>query len=345
MSEPSADAGDAEAVPAQQKDLDQQLQPQGQAVGEAGGSPPTEEEAPPTEQTEEVVEAATDTDSGAPGTDDDSTGSDSTDDDTIAEKLAQLETDATAARTKKDQADVALADLENRLTTLRAVQKDAETAATAYTAAYDALAREDTAYGEYLQSQEQGLRRQLGEAGVAEVEALDTARKDRANQLETELKTAAEKLTSAESTREEQRLAVKEKGDALAGWKKLTATVTAQHTELKTRREEIAKARQAGEYALAYWLLDQARARRESFDDGPRLIDPDDLQHKLLDAVTALADAQKALADAETAATTAKADLAAATKARDKHRAESEAQLRESLRTAGTHATTGESNA
>ena len=44
MSEPSADAGDAEPVPAQEKDLDQQLQPQGQAVGEAGGSPPTEEE-------------------------------------------------------------------------------------------------------------------------------------------------------------------------------------------------------------------------------------------------------------------------------------------------------------
>lgn len=92
-------------------------------------------------------------------------------------------------------------------------------------------------------------------------------------------------------------------------------------------------------------MLGSAAARRKSFGDGPRLIAPDDLEHKLLDAVTALADAQKALAEAEAAVATAKADLAAATKARDKHRAESEAQLRESLRTAGTHATTGESNA
>ncbi|WP_341358352.1 hypothetical protein V5H98_11190 [Georgenia sp. M64] len=356
MSEPSADAGDAEAVPAQQKDLDNQLQPQGQAVGEAGGSPPTEEEALPTEQTEEVVEAPVgDTASGAPSTGDDSTGGGSTgggstdsgssDDDTIAEKLAQLETEATAARTKKNQADVALADLENRLTTLRAVQKDAETAATAYTAAYDALAREDTAYGEYLQSQEEGLRRQLGEDGVAGVEAVVKARSDRTKKLDRKARKAARTLASAESRRDRLKDRVKKRSDALAGWKKLTATVTAQHTELKTRREEIAKARQAGEYALAYWLLGSAAARRKSFGEGPRLIPPKDLEHKLLDAVTALADAQRALADAETAATTAKADLAAATKARDKHRAESEAQLRESLRTAGTHATTGESNA
>jgi chromosome segregation ATPase len=345
VSEPSADADDVEPVPAQEQDLDQQLQPQGQAVGEAGGSPPTED-AVPTEQPEEAVEAPTgDAGSGATGTDSGSTGSDSSDDDSIAEELARLEADAETARAEKAEADAALADLENRLATLRAVQKDAATATSAYTAAYERLGREDQAFEEYHQFQEEGLRRQLGEDGVAEVEELVQARKDRADELDQAADDAATTLRDAEAERDRLKDEVKELADALAGWKKLTATVTAQHAELTTRREEITKARQAGEYALAYWLLGRARARRESFDDGPRLIDPDDLEDELLGAVEALADAQKDLADAERAATTAKADLAAATKARDKHRAESEAQLRESLRTAGTHATTGESNA
>lgn len=349
MSEPSADADDVEPVPAQAQDLDQQLQPQGQAVGEAGGSPPTEEEVP-VERTEEAVEAPTGASGGgAHQTDDDSTGSGSTSSgpsgDTIAEELARLESDAATARAEKAEADAALADLENRLATLRVVQKDAETATAAYTAAYERLGREDQAYEEYLQCQEEALRRQLGEDGVRVVEALVSARSDRADELDETATDAATTLRSAEAERDRLKDEVKERADAMAGWKKLTAAVTAQHTELTTRREEITKARQAGEYALAYWLLGRARERRESFTSGPRLIDPGDLVDELLGAVEALADAQKDLADAERAATAAKADLAAATKARDKHRADSEAQLRESLRTAATHATTGESNA
>lgn len=362
MSEPSADAGDAEAVPAQEKDLDQQLQRQGQAVG-SGGSPPegaaeevevTTQEAEwgevPTEQTEEAADVPAPSGDAVPGTsgtgtDGGSTGSGVADDGSINEELARLESDAATARAEKVQADAALADLENRLATLRSVQQDADAATTAYAAGYERLSREDEAYEEYLEFQDESLRERLGEDGVAEVEALVTAWSDRADDLDTAVTTAARTLADAESERDRLKGEVKECSDDLAGWKKLTATVTAQHTDLKTRREEITKARQAGEYALAFWLLGQARTRRESFDDGPRLIDPDDLEEELLDAVDELAKAQKELAAAELAATLAKADLAAATKARDKHRAESEAQLRESLRTAGTHATTGEPNA
>ena len=70
MSEPSANAGDAEAVPAQEKDLDQQLQPQGQAVG-SGGSPPeaaAEEVEVTTEQTEEAAEVPAPSGDAVPGT-------------------------------------------------------------------------------------------------------------------------------------------------------------------------------------------------------------------------------------------------------------------------------------
>lgn len=322
MSEPSADADDVEPVPAQEKDLDLQLQPQGQAVGEADGAPPP---------------------------DDDSTGSSPTSsgssDDTIAEELARLESDAATARAEKAEADAALADLENRLATLRVVEKDAGTTTTTYTTAHERLDREAQAYQEYLQFQEEGLRHLLGEDGVSEVEALVRARSDRTEELDAATADAAATLHDAEAALDRLKVEVKERADALTGWKKLTATVTAQHADLTGLREEITKARQAGEYALAYWLLGRARARRESLTSGPRLVEPGDLEDELLDAVEALADTQKELADAERAATAAKADLTAATKARDKHRAESEAQLRENLRTAGSHATTGESNA
>jgi hypothetical protein len=96
----------------------------------------------------------------------------------------------------------------------------------------------------------------------------------------------------------------------------------------------VARARQAGHYALAYWLL-ELRDYGSVLNGKPRLIDPAELPSALLAAVNKLADAESRLAAAAGAVSRIKAELATAEKELADRLAKGEATLRDELKDMG----------
>jgi hypothetical protein len=390
VSNPSEGPQDVQPPPAQEKNLDQQVQPEGQAVAqkppdgadESAGSTMTtgadatadaDEGATPSASADPAAAADTTADGGAtptagagptagpaastegdPTVDTGRTAASgstapsappsTTDADPIADAIDKLRAEIQGARDKKVSAESAFTDVEGRLKTLETVHKDADATVAAYTSAYDALAADDIAYTEYLEREEDSLATSLGDAKVDKVKQLVRESQERGDRLEREVTTATERLTAAEKARDRRKSEAKAAADLLTAWRKLGATLSAQHTELKKMRDDVTKARQAGQYGLALHLLRRAKRRRKQLvKAGPTLTPPAEVRGALVKAVAAVGDAEKALADAERTVAARKERLAIATKKRDEHRLTAEATLREDLVkvTTGDAVTTG----
>lgn len=297
MSEPADNAGDVEAPSAEQENVEHH---HGNLAQEP---PPPTEENPPTTPV-----------------------------DPIAQEIQRLESETDCAREQKVKAESKFLDRQNRLTALQAVQRDIDTTLTAYRAAYGRLAREAKAIEEFLKCEKESLRKRLGEDGVEQVRQLSDARAAMGETLKKQALDAEASLQQAEADRDDRKKDVKKRGEELSEWKKLTATITARQTELRTMRDEVTSATQAGQDGVAYWLLGCAEDKYDSFAQDPRLIKPDEVPQALLRAVQNLADAEKSYAEAERAVAIAKDDRVAAVKEWDRHEKESEAELRDALR-------------
>ncbi|MBB2948499.1 hypothetical protein FB565_008282 [Actinoplanes lutulentus] len=104
----------------------------------------------------------------------------------------------------------------------------------------------------------------------------------------------------------------------------------ARHTRLKSLRDEIVKAGEARQYALAYLVLH--RDFEPALTGEPALVATGDLPKSLLTALTSLGDAEKDLADKERTVTAKKAALDTAKAALDDHTKNSGTRLRQEMK-------------
>jgi hypothetical protein len=373
VSEPSA--SDVTASPAEQQTVEQQLQPEGQAVaqrpseaarppeeqaveqeqqpeGQAVAQRPSEEARPPEEQAveqeqqpegqavgqrpseeapsreEQAVES--DPSSSAAGTEP-AAGGPPPPKDPVQEQIKRLESQYQGKRTAKDSADSEFADIEGRLKAFRKLQADIDKVVQAYKAARDQLSIDQRDYDDYRDSEKESLGAQLQPETVDKIKKATDEKKDRDNALAKARDESKSKLTTALDARDKAADVRKEKDAAVTAAMQWTATIAARHAKLKSMSADVTKAHQAGQYALAYWLLVHRDYDTELQAASRWLIKPEELPAKLLAAVDALAKAEKDLADAETAAANARTDLAAAEKALADQNANGEANLRKKL--------------
>ena len=84
----------------------------------------------------------------------------------------------------------------------------------------------------------------------------------------------------------------KEKAKRVDEYKQLPATIGVHHKTLKSLRDEAAKARQAGQYALAYGLVTREEFTKALADGEAGLIEPAKLPDNLRTAIAELTQAE-----------------------------------------------------
>ena len=144
--------------------------------------------------------------------------------------------------------------------------------------------------------------------------------------------TATNALTAAETKSAESKKDRKAKAAVVTQYKQLAATIGAGHTKLKALRDEAVKARQAGQYALAYWLVTRPDFSSVLGETAKELIEPNDLPAKLLTAVNELAAADTADAENDKALAKARVALADANRKNAEQQSKGEADLRDELK-------------
>ncbi|MFG1990765.1 hypothetical protein ACGFJ7_12405 [Actinoplanes sp. NPDC048988] len=252
--------------------------------------------------------------------------------DPIDKEIDKYARETAEARAAKELADSKFADKQNRLTALRGAKNDLDANQKAYEDAHDKLEREEEDYEEFYQSEKASLEKLLGPlAGRVKTES--EAFKAKQAELDTGAEEAETALRKAEKTRDDAKADVKDKTARVTEYKKLAATITARMGVLKTRYDEITKERDAGKYAVAYWLLAHRGDYLAALRAEPKIIDPGELPRALVTALDAQATSEKTLAGDEAKVVELRAALAQAVKDRDEHRAKGEAALRKKLET------------
>jgi len=251
-------------------------------------------------------------------------------DDPFKSAIDELEKEAGEARVTKDTSDLTFADKENRLTALRTARRDLDANQKSYREAYEKLKREEDTYAQYRDSEEDSLKKLLKDK-AAEVQRKGEALRQRRDDLEAAVPAAEEELRKAEQEPPKSQAAVKKATDIVNQYKKLAAAVTARHGRLKALRDDITKSEQAGQYAVAYWLLHFAYANELDGNDVAKPIEPDTLPQELLDALQALATVESTYARDQQNVANRRRELADAKKNRDDHVANAEKELRAEL--------------
>lgn len=248
----------------------------------------------------------------------------------IQEELGKLRDETTQAIKDKVTAEGIFADRENRLKVLEGVEREFPAVKKAYDDAYAQLRRDERDLVDYLECERKSLVTLLKCEGVQRVRQQVTDYLANKNKLEKAVESAKEAANEPPDPNAE----VTKYTLDLAAWKKIAGTITAQHTEIRKLREDITKARQAGHYGLALFLLWKARWRRNEFSKGcgPKLVDPSTLHQELHGAGERLAAAQQRLAKAQRDAAANQEALAAAIKSLEEHHKTAEATLHEALK-------------
>lgn len=249
---------------------------------------------------------------------------------TIQEELEDLRRARERARRDRESAEGVYVNTEGRLAVLDGVERDYPTTKKTYDDAYPQLRRDQDNFTDYLDCEESNLKTRLGSA-AAQVHRLVEDRDRKSRQLERAFVEATKEVQQTSAPFEALNEAIKKRTAELNAWKNLTATVTAQHAELKKFRDDINKARDGGKYALAYGLLVMAKSKREEHAGGPHLVEPSKVHQEFHVAGEKLVKAQRRLASAQRDLETSKAVLAAVTKDLEEHRKTSEARLRVEL--------------
>ncbi|WP_461189944.1 hypothetical protein [Arthrobacter sp. Z4-13] len=241
----------------------------------------------------------------------------------VAAELSKLKKLRNTAASERD-----FAELESRLQGLEGVERDYPATKKAYQEAYAQLIREDGNLKDYFDSEKSKLETRLGQQRAKEVSDLVNGREITTKGLKKAVKVAMKQLGRAVSPVDRYNPAIKDRTADLNAWKNLTATVTGHQSDLKKLRDEIIKARQLGQYGLAYGLLLIAEKKRISHaDSGPRLVAPDKVHIEFHRAAESLFFGQRHLTRAQRQLETDKATLAAATKDLEEHTKNSEATL------------------
>ena len=190
MSEPSAGAGDVTASPAEQQTVEQQLQPEGQAVAQrpAGEARPPEEQAVESDPSSPAAGPEPGPGGPPPPT--------PTPKDPVQEQIERLESQYQGKRTAKDSADSEFADNEGRLKALRKLQADIDKVVQTYKAARDQLSIDQRDYDDYQDSEKKSLEAQLQPETVDKIKKATEDKKDRDNALAKARDESKSKLTT-----------------------------------------------------------------------------------------------------------------------------------------------------
>jgi hypothetical protein len=252
---------------------------------------------------------------------------------TVEQAIARLTKEAEAAQKAKDAADSAFADVDGHLTALRNLQKESDKANQAYKAAHDQLEIDQQGFLDYYDSEKDNLEHLLGTTALKAIDTKVQAKRGADKAAADAVTTANNALTAAATQSDESKADRTEKAAAVTRYQQLPATIGAGHTKLKALRDEAVKARQAGLYALAYWLL----VSRPEFSSvlevsAAELIEPDALPAKLLAAVNELAAAEHTQAENDKALAKCRVDLANAQRENAEQQTKGETALREELK-------------
>ncbi|MFC8130894.1 hypothetical protein [Streptomyces sp. NPDC057302] len=247
----------------------------------------------------------------------------------IDSKIDELTRQAAEDRKSKATADDKFTDTENRLTALRAAQREIDANQKAYETAYPDLRRGQKSFEDFRSTEKTTLEGLLKEH-AREVRQKSAALQTTLATLRQEVDTKAGELQTAEAARDAAKTTVKAKTDLAGQYKKLAASVTARHNSLKTSRDEIDKVGNERQYALAYLLL--IRGFTDLLNAAPKLIEPADLPKKLLEALEAQSSAEADLVKQERAVADAKIAYTDAQAALEDHIKNGEIRLREQLK-------------
>jgi hypothetical protein len=248
----------------------------------------------------------------------------------IQEEIRALREAMRTAISGKLKAEGALAGQQNRLVVLEQVERDFPVTKKAYEDAYPQLRRDENDLVDYIKGEKKSVAAHLGREGVRKVRLLVVEFLTHGRDLVDKVEKAKEEANISPDSNAE----VAKYASDLDAWKKITATLTAQQREIRGHREDVIKARQAGHYGLALWLLWKAELRREEFLSGcgPYLVLPKHLQQKLYRAGKRLADAQYDAAEVKRVTAENEAALAAAIADLDKHQKSAGPTLQEELK-------------
>jgi hypothetical protein len=231
---------------------------------------------------------------------------------TLEQTVERLTREAGTARAAKEEAESAFTQVDRRLTAVLNLQRDIAKATDTYTAAYEQLKRDQQSYGDFLKSEIETLEERLGDVKKdADQKVKDL--NDAIGALHATADTKRTALATATTARDTAKSAVKDQTDVVARYRQLSATIAARHAQLKTMRDEAIKARQAGQYAVAYWLL-KYRTYESTLTGEPAIVKPDEFPAELLGQVTTLTDRENTLAAAEADVVRCGQELAAAEK-------------------------------
>jgi hypothetical protein len=248
----------------------------------------------------------------------------------IQDEIRTLREAMSKAIKDKVDAEGTLADRENRLKVLEGVERDFPSAKKTYDDLYPQLRRDERDLLDYIKCEKKSLAALLGPTGVDKVRSLVDDFLTNRRKLEEAVESAKQAAKEPSDPNTE----VTKYGLDLAAWKKIAGTLASQHAEIRKLREETIKARQAGQYGLALWLLWKAELRRREFTlgCGPKLVEPATLHHELHGAGERLAAAQQRLAEEQRKAAANKAALTAAINNLDVFLGTAEATLQETLK-------------
>lgn len=252
---------------------------------------------------------------------------------TVDQAIARLEREARAAKEAKDAADSAFAEVDGHLTALLNLQKDSDKAYQAYNAAYAQLKIDQQGFLDYYESERDQLRDLLGPKALELIDTKGEEKRAKDEAAEGAVMTAKNALTAAETTSADSEKDRKAKAAVVAGYKQLAATIGAGHTQLKALRDEAARARQAGQYALTYWLV-VSRPQFQSVlvKTAAELIEPNKLPAALLEAVNKLFEADQVDEKNKKALEKCRGELKEAERRNTEQQTTGEAVLREELK-------------
>ncbi|OLT00499.1 hypothetical protein BJF90_34880 [Pseudonocardia sp. CNS-004] len=249
----------------------------------------------------------------------------------MEEAIEEARNQATAAKTAKEAADSTFVEADGRLTALRNLQREHDKAKEAYTAAYDRLQIAQKDFRDYSEDEKKNLAELLGKEGVDAVRVQVTAKTGKDNATTAAVTKAKGGITAAQTASATSETKRKQKAAAVDEYKQLAAAIGAGHTKLRGLREEVVKARQAGKYALAYWLLVNRGFSEVLKAAQNQLIKPDELPDRLLTAVKELAAAEAAKVTADTLVVTRRNELAEAEREAAEQKTNGENDLRAEL--------------
>lgn len=200
---------------------------------------------------------------------------------TLEEQLEGLRNHLKAAQQKLTEAGFDIAQDKWQIDALAKLIADLEQTVTDYRPEYPGLKAAETAYRDYSENEVKCLKEILGDANSQAVEKI-------AKEIRAAVVTLSDDIAAHETAlagkKKDRETKLKNRDRLKAEFESLmkpVASIKDRLKELETFKGEIRKAHDDGEYAIAYWLLIDAKKFAGRLNGKPKLFPPDQLRDAL----------------------------------------------------------------